>query len=166
MPPQVQTEVMTELSIIFKECKAWFQQPVSTIDEGDFLKYFLLLCSILLEADMQEIINMVKKIRMTSDSLDAYSKFDSEFWYMLQVLRSGGKDPFTPKRTAELHAKELRGPVQAVAKEKAKSVSEDLHCEYVVPVAEYMQKYRSSHPHIEMLAKKVAVLQAEKAARS
>jgi hypothetical protein len=167
MPPQVQTEVMTEISIKFKECKAWFQQPVSTIDEGDFLKYFLLLCNTLSEADMLEIIRMVKDIKMSDDSIDAYSKFDSEFWYMLQVLKSGGgKDPFAPRRTAELHAEGLRGPVQAVAKEKSKSVIDDLHAEYVIPVAEYMQQYRTSHPHIEMLTKKVAVLQAERAVRS
>jgi len=162
MSPQVQTQVKTQLSVNFKECKGWFDLSISAIDEGDFLGYFLLLCSNLSEADRQEIITMLKDIKMTSESMDAYSTYDSDFWYMWQTIRGdgAGEEPFAPKRVAELHAAGLRGAVQDFAKEKAKSVDKDLHSEYVMPVAEYMEKYRPSHPTIEKLTNKVAALVA------
>ena len=71
---------MTQLSINFNECKEWFQRSVSTIDEGDFLKYFLLLYATMSKADELEIIAMLKEIRMADPSMDAYTKYDSDFW--------------------------------------------------------------------------------------
>jgi hypothetical protein len=163
MSPQVQTQVMTQLSINFTECKEWFQRSVSTIDEGDFLKYFLLLCATMSKADELEIIAMLKEIRMADPSMDAYTKYDSEFWYMLQTIKGNGSDPFSQKRVAELHAAGLRGDVQGMAKEAAKSVDKDLHGEYLKPVADYMEGYRTSHPTIALLTKKLAAAVAEKA---
>ena len=83
MSPQVQTQVCTQLSINYVDCADWFGRPVSSVDEGDFLKYFLLLCENLSEADRQEIIEKIKEIKMVDSSIEAYQKFDPEFWYML-----------------------------------------------------------------------------------
>ena len=154
MTPAAQIEVRNQLSKAFSaECEAWFEKPVSSIEEGDYIRFFLLMAANPSKADKKDIFDSFKDACVTDDSAEAFRKYDTNFHHERELLIDGKADPLPAKRWAELHAGGLTAPVRSFAIDLAKAVDSSFLKQYYLPLLDHVEELRTSETHVDGLKK-------------